>query len=351
MENKEIVNDIKEKIDSFQSVAAGKVDKDYFDSRIQDLEQKFSSMTIPQTNPKDSAVKKIVEDLKSNKSISNLTENGAGNVEVVSEIVRGLTSKGLIAPKVRIFYGDNARTNIPVFDPGLAMPSGVNYGDESTTASTAALNPVTLTPYPFISLLPVDRLALYTTSIESSLVDIFGDAFGQSWDNQILNGTGSYQFTGIYNSTWITSVSTAYSGNVKTAASATAVTWKELQSLARTASAVGPSGNMAMIMHPDVINSVITATGASPAAEIEYLGKGTIAGVPVILSNWAPNTMTTGKYVAVACDLSKYAAAFVRDIIVDPIKVKGSAYVYEQASVYANGAPLSKSAFFYLKLA
>ena len=233
----------------------------------------------------------------------------------------------------------------------MAQPTGTVEGDSGKSMdSTAVLGPTSLTPCEFFNGLELSRLALYTTGIEASLTDIFDDAFGQCWDNQILNGTGTSQFTGIFNSTWMTAVSTAYATHVLTAASSTAVTWAELAKLARSIKAYAQgSEKLALVAHPDILSGLLAATGASPALELEYLAKGTISGVPVIESTWAPDTLTTGLPVACACDLNKYATAWVRDFQVIPVQAKGTSNLYEQGFMYANGKPLDKSSFFYLK--
>ena len=328
-------------------------------AQVQDFGQKLASFSAPKPEGKAAAaheIAKMLVDRKGIPSIRNaITANGAGAIEVVSEIVRAMVDKGKISSKIRTFFGDNAQVNIPVFYPGMAKPAAKAHGATDGAADTTAeFGPVSLTPFGFISILAVDRLALQTTALEASLMDIFGDAFGEGWENQILNGAGSasYEFTGIFNATWIAAVAEAVAGNIKTAASTTAVTWKELAGLAAAAKAKAQATDrLAMICHPDLTSGLLAATGASPALELEYLTKGTIKGMPVIESTHAPNTMTTGKYVACACDLGKYAGAFVRDIAIDPIKVKGDLNIYEQAIVYANGKPLVEDAFFYLKLA
>ena len=356
---KVIVDDIRAGIKAYED-KAGNLEKtvDGLNAELFDVKQKMASMSIVNpVNNKAAYAAQLASMLLEKKEVRNaatgLGQNGTGNIQTVAEIVRGMVDKNKLAKLTRQFWGDNAQIPIPVFLPGMARPSGAVESDSGKSMdSTAALAAVTLTPYEFFAGLEVSRLALYTTALENSIADIFDDAFGQAWEYQILNGTGSYQFTGIFNSTWITSVNAFSADQVQTAASATAVTWKELAKLARSirAKAQG-SEKLALICHPDVISSVITATGASPALEMEYFTKGTIGGVQVIESTFAPNTMTTGKYVAAAVDLNKYATAWVRDFTIEPIKAKGTSNVYEQGFIYANGQPLDKSSFFYLKLA
>ena len=352
MDIENAMNDINAKIDKKVEDKTNDLE-----NKINDLGRVVNEMSKPVANNKNSSyfnfAKSLVDKQEIRNAATGLGQNGTGNIEVVSEIVRGMVDKNKLSKLTRQFFGDAISTNIPVLLPGMAVPTGTVESDSGKSMdSTAALSAVSLTPYEFFAGLEVSRLALYTTGLEASLVNIFDDAFGQAWEKQILTGTGSYQFTGIFNSTWITSVASFAATNVQTAASATAITWKELSKLARSIKAkANGSEKLALICHPDVISSVITATGAAPAIEAEYWNRGTIAGVPVIESTFAPNTMTTGLYVAAAVDLNKYATAWVRDIVIEPVKMKGTSNVYEQAFIYANGAPLDKSSFFYLKLA
>lgn len=327
-------------------------------ARIDEVEKKMASFSVPNMgNQKDVVANELAKSLLEKKEIKNastgLTQNGTGNIQVVSEIIRGMVEKNKLAKLTRQFWGDNTQVSIPVFLPGMAQPTGGAEGDSGKSMdSTASLNPVSLIPYEFFAGLEVSRLLTYTTSLESSLSDIFDDAFGQAWDYQIVKGTGNFQFTGIYDSTWIASVASACSDNIKTASSATAVTWKDMYKLAEAIKAkASGSEKLAIICHNDIISDLLAPTDASPALEMIYLATHTIADVPVILSSWAPNTMTTGLYVACAVDLNKYATAWVRDFTIEPVKQKGTSNIYEQGFIYANGKPIDKSSFFYLKLA
>lgn len=354
MENdvKNIVEDIRSGIKGYEDKAE-KLEKELVgvNAELLDVKQKVASFSAPKIDPKSEKIAEFAKNLIAKNAVST---NGAGAVEVASEIVRGMVDKNKLLSKVRTFYGDYANVNIPVMYPGMAQPAAGAEGSTGFSAdTTAVLGATSLTPYPFCAYLGVDRLALYTTSLERDLINVFDDAFGQAWENQILNGTGaSNQFTGIFQSAWIASVASAASSNIQTAASATATTWKEFAKLARAAKAKATNiNNVALIVHPDVISGMITASGASSAIEQEFLSFGTIAGVQVIESTFAPSTQTTGLYVGCACDLNSYAGAFVRSLEIEPIKVKGDANIYEQAFVYANGKPLVKGNFFYLKQA
>jgi HK97 family phage major capsid protein len=325
-------------------------------AQIFEMNQKLANFSAPAPRNEKTAyaeqLAKMLVDKKEIKSAATgLGQNGTGGVQVISEIIRGMVDKNKFSRLTRPFWGDNKDVNIPVFLPGMAMPTGGVEGDSGKSMdSAAALGAITLTPYEFFAGLEISRLATYTTSLEASLGDIFDDAFGQAWEYQILNGTGNYQFTGVYDATWVAAVAAAYPSNIVTTASATAITWKELATLARRlrAKAQGTE-KLALILHPDIISALLSATGASPALELEYLTKGSIGNVPVIESTHAPDTVTAGLYTACACDLNKYATAWIRDFTVDQVKVKGTSNIYNQGFVYANGKPLDKSSFFYLQ--
>ena len=325
-------------------------------SEVFEMNQKIANFSAPAPVSQKSAyaeqlAKMMVDKVEIRNAASGIGQGGAGAIQVVSEIIRGMVDKNKLAKLTRQFWGDNKDVNIPVFLPGMAMPSGAVESDSGKSMdSTASLGAITLTPYEFFAGLETSRLAMYTTSLEASLSDIFDDAFGQAWEYQIINGTGNYQFTGIYDATWVASVASAYAGNIVTAA--TTITWKDLAKLARKAKAKAQgTEKLALIINPDIISDSITATGASPALELEYLTKGTIAGVPVIESTFAPSTVEELAYVACACDLNKYATAWVRDLTIEQIKQKGTSNIYNQGFVYANGKPLDKSSFFYLQIA
>ena len=358
-----LVNDIKAKVET--RADKSEVDQRFnelkaeYETRSKALEQKMSSFQAPASaSPVETRMKEYRDfaDALVKGEKRSITANGAGSVNVVPDIVRAMVDYGKLTRLCSVFYGPDAKTTVPVFAPHLALPVGQTEGGTGIGSDgTGVLAGKDIAVKPFYSILPVSRLAVQSTTIDSQINTIFGEAFAAGFDNQICNGAASTAspFTGLFD---VSMTGTIPAANLVTAASATAITWKELATLAKKIKAVAMDmSRVAIVIHPDVISTLLTALGASPALELEYLTKGTVAGVPVVESTYAQKTMTTGKYVAVAANFAHYGIAMASQINVDQIKTLGSDNVNMQAFSYANGIPLihsaSISSFMYLKLA
>ena len=129
--------------------------------------------------------------------------------------------------------------------------------------------------------------------------------------------------------------------------------WADYLDLALQLLALGGDVNsLAIVVHPAVFKTALgaAADGYDPM-KIEYLTKGTILGIPVILSSYALTTLTAGSYVAVGGYFKHYALAIAQEIQVDPIKTVGSDNVTFQAFMYMQGKPLIGPSFRRLKTA
>ena len=278
-----------------------------------------------------------------------VTANGAGG-NTVAGIVKALVDGGKIAPKVAKFFGPNSQTVVPVFAPHLALPAGQTEGGTGIGAdSTAVLAGKSLTLKPWLSILAVSNGALISTDIESELPGIFAEAFGAAIDKAICVGAGSgNDALGVF----IASASGVTTGSDIACAAAGAPKWVDYVGMALTLLGTmnGPLEAAAIIVHPSVFKVALTDTSAgTDPFRIEYLTKGTILGIPVILSGFAPTTLTAGSYVAVGGYFRHYALAMAQQITIKPIDVVGSDNVTFQASVYMQGTPLIGGSFARLK--
>jgi len=111
----------------------------------------------------------------------------------------------------------------------------------------------------------------------------------------------------------------------------------------------GDLSSLAIVVHPTVFSAALGVASGSDPNKIEYLTKGTILGVPVILSSYALTTLTTGSYVAVAGYFKHYALAIAQEIQIDQIKTVGSDNITFQSFMYMQGKPLIGASFRRLK--
>ena len=277
-----------------------------------------------------------------------ITSGGAGQ-NTVSGIVSALVAGGRLVGKVSKFYGRNSVTNVPVFAPGLALPVGSVPGATGTASDTTAVlagDPLTLKAW--YSTLPVSMDALISTDIESQLPGIFAKAFGGSIDKMIIAGAGSgSDGLGVF----VASASGVPTSSDINCAAAGTPKWVDLGKLALTVLGLGgDQTSLAIVMNPLIMAPLLAeATAGSDPHKVEYLTKGTIIGVPVILSVYAPSVTTAGAYVAVGGDFSHYAWAVAQELTIDPIKTVGSDNVTFQSFMYMQGKPLIGSSFRRLK--
>lgn len=282
-----------------------------------------------------------------------ISSNGVG-INTVGGIVRALVDGGKLGGLVSKFIGANSQTIVPVFAPHLAVPVGTVEGATGTASdSTAVLGPKALTLKPYYATLPISMGAIMETDIDAELPAIFAEAFGQAVDTQIIAGAGSGNAgLGLF----VASASgvTVSQDIACTSGAATAPNWADYLALALSllGNMNGPIESAAIIVNPTIFKAALgaAASGYDPM-KIEYLTRGTILGIKVILSSYALATLTTGSYVAVAGYMRHYAWAYAKEIQIDPIKTVGSDNVTFQAFMYMQFNPLVSTSFYRLKTA
>lgn len=259
-----------------------------------------------------------------------ITLNGAGAYKIVQDLVQAVVKKVDLLAKYRFEYGAGAQMNIPVLSARPAKPTKQSEGATSITAdSTAALGATTLTPYAYVSVLPISAEALIqgAADIESKLPQVFGDSFAEA----MLYGSivGDSTMTGIFSDA-------ALSNDVACAALG-APKWVDLINLA--GSVKGYAFNPLIIISPTLMANLLTEANLDPL-KTEYLTRGTIRGVPVYESAFAPSTTTVGSIVAVAMDPANYAIGVAAELNIIPIRKPGDTNTYFQAEAFFNGKPI-----------
>jgi hypothetical protein len=123
--------------------------------------------------------------------------------------------------------------------------------------------------------------------------------------------------------------------------------WTDYLNLAMQLLAMGGNvEDLAIVVHPSVFRLALgqAASGFDPM-KVEYLTKGTILGIPVILSSYAQSALTNDYYVAVGGNFKHYGLAIAQEILIDEIKTVGSDNITFQAFMYMQGTPLIGSSF------
>jgi len=265
-----------------------------------------------------------------------ITLNGTGAVSQISEIAKELTQKTPVLKGVRYFYGSNAMTNIPVLSPTIATPA--NYAEGATAIGNdtqAVLSAKVLTPYAYVSILPVsaEALQLSEANIEGELNSIFADAFAKAMHTGVVVGNGSGRnmtgaFVGVPQANVLTDATT---GMPKIA---------DLVKLALQIQDYTDEG--VIIMSPVIYAGIMqdtTTTSADVYKETLVRDK-SIEGVKILVTGAAPSATASGSIVAVAGRLQDYGVAIAAELAIDPIKKVGDTNTYFQATMFFNGAPI-----------
>jgi HK97 family phage major capsid protein len=248
--------------------------------------------------------------------------------------------------KVKYFTGRDASTNIPVWSPSIAVPS--NYAEGATSVgsdSTAVLGVTSITPYAYISVLPISNEALLLTgsNLEAELPSIFAEAFSKAIHAGILTGGGTGR-----NMTGLFTASVIPSGNLVACDAAGAPKMADLIELALKVQDFYDNG--VIVMNPAIYSAVMADTTDGIDVYKQELARGkTIEGVQVVLTSYAPSATTADAIVAVAGNFADYAVGVAGQLEITPMKKVGENLTYFQAVSYFNGKPVLADNFFGLK--
>ena len=261
-----------------------------------------------------------------------VTLNGSGAIRVVNDLVMAVKKNYDLLGKVRFEYGAGAQTNIPVLSARPAKPTKQSEGATSIAAdSTASVGVTTLTPYAYVSVLPVsaEQLVQGAANIDARLPEIFGDAFAYAMMDGMINGDGT--MAGIFTDASLT--------NDANCAATGAPAWTDLIGLAGALK--GMMFNPSILINPTFVGGLLGASASSlEALKSELLTRGTIRGLPVIETAYAPTVITAGSVVAVGMDPANYVIAVAEELNLIPIRVKGDTNTYFQAEMFFNGKPI-----------
>lgn len=264
----------------------------------------------------------------------SITLNGTGVTNVVSEMVKVAASKMPLLSKVRVFNGRDASTNIPVWSPSLAVPSNFAEGETSAGVdATAVLGVTSVTPYAYISVLPVTNEALLLTgsNLESQLPSIFGEAFSKAMHAGIVTGDGNGR-----NMQGVFTAGVIPNSNLIDCAAVGAP---------KIADMVGLSlklqdfyDDAVIVMNPAIYSALMAdTTVGTDVYKQELAASKSLEGVKVILTSYAPTSFANGDIVAVGGKFSDYALAVASALSIEPMKIVGDNNTYFQAVAYFNG--------------
>jgi len=329
------IRSISDKInDGSMKTEEAKVKLEELRIKKREIEQKIAQADVPIKH--EERVTTIEDIRKAMLEKRSITLNGTGAINQIRELQHELQRNRHILSRVKYFFGPNASTNIPIWSPTLAVPANVAEGETNVAVDNQArLGSLSVTPYAYVSILPVsaETLALGSVNLEAELPQIFADAFADGFARQVVTGNGTGRnFDGMFNDTGKeTIIECANTGNPKI---------MDLVNLALTMKDY--TDNSFIIMTPSVY-SIFQSDSTPGLAELykeELIRTKTIEGVSVLLTGYALSDVTAGSTVAVALRANDYAFALASEIHIEPLKRVGDTNTYFQATVFANGTKI-----------
>lgn len=305
------------------------------EKRLVEMEKELREFKLPvvsDAKPGKKEFRDLIDTLAKEKRA--ITISGTGAVAVVSEIVRQLVKDNSLLGRYRQFYGPNASTVIPILSPLPAVAGPLAEGGSLTADNTAALGAKTLQPKAYASLLPVsaETLLMSGANIEAALPEAFADVFRDSMLQGSLTGNGtSGAMLGMFGSS-------ALSNSVDCQA-AGAPKLVDLINLALKIKDLTPTG--VIVLNGTFLAGMLAEDTASlDAVKNEILIRGSVLGVPIVQSGYAPATITAGSIVAVAMDPRNYALGIANEVTIKPVETTGDTYTFFKAIMFYNGTTI-----------
>ena len=223
-------------------------------------------------------------------------------------------------------------------------------------ATSIAFGRRELTPHPLAQLVKISNVLLgSSTNIEKVITDRVIYKMGTVQENGFLNGDGSGEPLGVFTAS-IDGITT--SRDVSTGNSTTAITFDGLKSARGALKPQYRQRNTARwLFHRDAITAISKlkdGEGRYLWAESVRTGEpDVIMGTPVIESEYAPNTFTTGLYVGLLGDFSNYWIADALSLTLQRLQelyaaTNQTGFV---ARAECDGMPVLAEAFVRVKLA
>jgi len=315
-----------------------KAQLDVLRTRKRDIEQSMARADAPSFR-EVVAMEDVTRAMMEKRAI---TLNGTGAISQIRDLAKELARKKRILDLVRYFYGPNAATNIPVLSPTLAVPGAYAEGATNITPDDQArISIKNITPHAFVSILPVsaEALTLGSVNLESELPAIFAEAFADGFARQVVQGDGTgLNFNGLFNDI-------VTDNRIQCAATG----GPRVEDFAKLALTLRDFTDDAVIVtHPAIYARVMAdpTTGVAELYKEELIRSKTIEGVSVLLTGYAPNSLSASATVAVAGRMQDYGFGLASEINIEPIKRVGDTNTYFQATVFGSGTKIVNKNFY-----
>ncbi len=291
---------------------------------------------------------------------TNMTVGDGGGAlaphEFVVEIIQGLDAEAPVYAKARkIPLKSVSGVDAPAMDTDATDAAWTSEVPSPAIAADTALKykKITITPETLAKLILVSKKLIKTSAIpiDTLVRERLTAKIAAAFENGILNGTGANQQPlGVFTAS-ANGIPT--SRDVPTAGSALAADdFIDVKMSLKP----GHRKNAVWVMSTEVLKDVMKLKDSQG----NYIWQksfadgepDTVLGIPVIESEFAPTAKTTGSYVAVLGDFSKYWFTYVDHLEIQVLleKYADTLQVGYLGNILAGGAPVLPEAFARLKI-
>lgn len=238
--------------------------------------------------------------------------------QVVASLIQAVDNEVLIRQRATVIRVERAESlGVPSLDTDPDDPTWTSEILTGTADASMAFGKRELRPHPLAAKLLVSETMLRRVpGVESIVQARMAYKMGIKQENAFLNGTGDQQPLGVFTAS-TQGITTAR--DVSTSNTTTAVT---VDGLKRAKGALKAqyrkNGNCAWIFHPDVVTEIALLKDGNGRYllqdNITMSEPDMLLGLPMLESQYAPSTMTTGLYVGALGDWSHYVIADALDI-------------------------------------
>lgn len=228
--------------------------------------------------------------------------------QFVSELIKDIDNQVYMRQISRTMMVTNAASlGAPALDTDPSDPTWTAEIETGSDDSTMKLGKRSLTPHPLAKRIQVSRklLRIATMGAEAMVRERLAYVFATTQENAFLNGSGANQPLGVFTAS-DEGIST--SRDVSDGNTSTAITADGLIN-AKYSLKAGYMQNGRWIFHRDSIKEIRKLKDG----EGQYLWKAglsdrsdTLLELPVVMSEYAPNTFTSGQYVGIVGDFRYY---------------------------------------------
>lgn len=275
--------------------------------------------------------------------------------QFVSELIQNVTDATIMRGICRVFPPIQGTDSLgfPVLDNRMAAAAWTSELGTPSTDSTLSLGKRALRPNPLAKEIIVSKVLLRKTAMAEQIVrEELARVVAEAMENGYMTGTGDQQPLGVFTAS-ANGVTTAR--DVSTGNTSSTPTFEGLKS-AKYELKASYWPRAKWIFHRDIMELIAKLKDGNGRYmlqdSVQQAEPDRMLGAPVLLSEFAPNTVTTGLYVGILGDFSQYWIVDSLDVEVlrlEELYARNNKDCF-LARMMSDGAPVRAEAFVRVKL-